>query len=129
MTKHIISSAAVPAVGPYSQAVEAGPFVFCSGQIPLDPLTGALVAADIGAATEQVLKNLQAVLAAAGLDLENVVKTTVYLADMGDFSAMNAVYGRYFREGFPARSTVQVAGLPKGAPIEIEAIAMRSDKP
>jgi 2-iminobutanoate/2-iminopropanoate deaminase len=129
MNKHIVTVDSVPAAGPYSQAVEAGPFVFCSGQIPVDPRTGAVMVTDIGAATEQVLKNLQAVLAAAGLGLEHVVKTTVYLADMKDFPAMNDVYARYFSRNFPARSTVQVAGLPKGAAIEIDAIALRSDKP
>ncbi len=126
MNKRIIAVDNIPAAGPYSQAVEAGPFVFCSGQIPIDPTTGAVIVSDIGAATEQVLKNLQALLAAAGLGLEHVVKTTVFLTNMGDFTAMNDIYGRYFPKDHPARSTVQVAALPKGVPIEIEAVAMRS---
>jgi len=125
MSKSIIPVNSIPAAGPYSHAVEAGPFIFCSGQIPLDPQTSSLVTSDIGAATEQVLKNLQAVLTAAGLGLEHVIKTTVFLTDMGNFSAMNDVYGRYFSKDYPARSTVEVAGLPRGVPVEIEAIAMR----
>lgn len=125
MPKSIITVNSIPAAGPYSHAVEAGPFIFCSGQIPLDPQTGTLVTSDIGAATEQVLKNLRTVLTAAGLGLEHVIKTTVFLSDMDNFSAMNDVYARYFSKDYPARSTVEVAGLPKGVPIEIEAIAAR----
>ena len=125
MIKRTISPASIQTVGPYSPAVEAGGFVFCSGQIPLDPQTGILVEGDIGAATQQVLENLRTVLSAAGLGMAHVVRTTIYLADMGDFSAVNDVYGRYFPEDSPARSTVAVAALPKGAAVEIDAIAMR----
>lgn len=112
------------AIGPYSQAVRAGGFVFASGQIPLDPSTMQIVAGDIGRQTERVLENLKAVLSAAGSSLERVVKTTVYLADMGDFAAMNDVYGRYFGAARPARSTVQAARLPRDARIEIDVIAL-----
>ncbi len=125
MSKGVFATSAVPAAGPYSQAVGMKNFVFCSGQLPVDPQTGLLVATDIGAATEQTLKNLRTVLAAVGLDLEHVVKTTIYLTNTADFIAMNEAYGRYFTADFPARTTVVVAALPKGAPIEIEAIAVR----
>ena len=124
MDKRAIS-AGLLAAGPYSPAVEAGHFVFCSGQIPFNAQTGELVTSDIEAATEQVLKNLRAVLAAAGLDLTHVVKTTVFLTNMGDFAAMNKAYGRFFVESHPARSAVAVAALPRGAMVEIEAIALR----
>ncbi len=113
------------AVGPYSQAILAGELVFCSGQIPLDPATGQLLEGDIAAQTGRVLDNLTAVLAAAGSDLAHVVKTTVFLADLGDFAAMNEAYATRFGEHRPARSTVQVAALPRGARIEIECIAVR----
>ena len=113
------------AIGPYSQAVVAGPYVFCSGQIPLDPATGGLVPGGIEAQTRQALDNLSAVLAAAGSCLEDVVKTTVFLSDLSDFAAMNGVYAAYFHAAPPARSTVQVAALPKGAALEIEAVAVR----
>jgi len=118
------TTAAPAAVGPYSQAVKAGSLIFCSGQIPLDPVTGALVAGDITAAAEQVLENLGAVLAAAGASPSRVVKTTVFLTDMADFAAVNAVYARYFGDHKPARACVQVSALPKGATVEIEAIAV-----
>jgi 2-iminobutanoate/2-iminopropanoate deaminase len=111
------------AIGPYSQAVIAGGFIFASGQIPLDPRTGEFVEGGVAEQTEQVMRNLSAVLEAAGAGLEQVVKTTVFLAEMGDFAAMNEVYGRYFTEKPPARATVQAAGLPRGARVEIEAIA------
>ena len=123
--KAVFSDEAPAAVGPYSQAVEAGPFVFCSGQIPLDPATGELVGATAAAATERVLLNLQAVLAAAGLGLQDVVKTTIFLADMADFAVVNEIYGSYFTGEPPARATVQAAGLPAGFLVEIEAIAAR----
>ncbi len=113
------------AIGPYSQAVAAGPYLFCSGQIPLDPATGRLVPGGIEGQTRQVLDNLSAVLAAGGSCLEDVVKTTVFLSDLSDFAAMNGVYAAYFPAAPPARSTVQVAALPKGAAVEIEAIAVR----
>jgi 2-iminobutanoate/2-iminopropanoate deaminase len=112
------------AIGPYSQAVVANGFVFCSGQIGFDPATGAMVAGGTAEQTEQVLKNLAAVLEAAGSDLSHVTKTTVFLADMDDFAAMNEVYQRHFKTDFPARSTVQVARLPRGALVEIEAVAL-----
>lgn len=123
--KQIISTEGAPqAIGPYSQAVAAGGFVFTSGQIPLDPATGEFVPGGIGEQTRQVFLNLSAVLAAAGTGLERVVKTTVYLADMGDFAAMNEVYQGFFEEEPPARSTVQAAGLPRGARVEIDVIAL-----
>ena len=111
------------AIGPYSQAVRAGDFVFLSGQIPLDPGTGQLVAGGIAEQTHQVLKNLGAVLEAAGSSYAGVVKTTVYLADMGEFSAMNEIYGTYFSSPAPARATVQAARLPRDVRVEIDAIA------
>jgi 2-iminobutanoate/2-iminopropanoate deaminase len=111
------------AAGPYRHAVRADGLVFVSGQIPVDPTTGGLVGDDIRAATRQVLANLAAVLAAENLTLTDVVKTTVYLADMGDFSAMNEVYAEAFHEPYPARACIQVAALPKNARIEIEAVA------
>ena len=111
------------AIGPYSQAIMAGGFVFTAGQIALDPATGELVEGDIGVQAERVLENLKAVLDAAGSSLTNVVKCTVFLADIGDFAAVNEVYARYFTEPYPARSAVQAAALPKGARVEIEAIA------
>jgi 2-iminobutanoate/2-iminopropanoate deaminase len=129
MKKKIITSdQAPPAAGPYSQAVAAGPFVFVAGQIPLDK-HGELVQGDIVVQTAQVLENLKAVLAAAGLTLEHVVKTTVFLADLADFAEMNRVYGEFFLKEAPARSTIQVAGLPKGAAVEIEAIALKKEWP
>ena len=112
------------AIGPYSQAVRAGGFVFISGQIPLDPKTGQFVEGGVREQTEQVLRNLSAVLEAAGTSLGRVVKTTVFLADMNDFAAMNEVYGRYFAEEPPARATVEAARLPKDARVEIEVIAL-----
>jgi 2-iminobutanoate/2-iminopropanoate deaminase len=124
--KTVISTAAAPAaIGPYSQGIAAGSLVFCSGQIPLDPATGELVNGDMGARTERVLKNLAAVLEAHGIGLSNVVKTVVFLTDLADFGAMNSVYAKFFSEQPPARSTIQVAALPKGANIEIEAVAVK----
>ena len=111
------------AIGPYSQAVAVDGWVFCSGQIPIDPTTGELVSGDIAAQTDQVLKNVAAVLAAAGGALSDVVKTTVFLADMGDFAAMNEVYARHFGDHRPARAAVAVRTLPKNVSVEIEAIA------
>ncbi|RME92421.1 MAG: RidA family protein [Verrucomicrobia bacterium] len=123
--REVVATPAAPAaVGPYSQAIRAGGFVFCAGQIPLDPATGALVEGDVAAQTERVLENLKAVLEAAGTGMDRVVKTTVYLQDMTDFAAMNEVYARYFPKDPPARAAVQVAALPKGARVEIEAIAL-----
>ena len=113
------------AIGPYSQAIDTGAHVFCSGQLGLDGLTGQLVGEDVAAQTERALQNLGAVLAAAGLGLGDVAKTTCFLADMADFAAFNEVYARYFPEPPPARSTFAVAALPKAARVEIEAIAVR----
>ena len=121
--KFVSSDKAPKAIGPYSQAVEAGGFLFASGQVNLDPATGALVPGDIRAAVTRCLDNIAAVLAAAGLGLSDVVKTTVFLRRMEDFAVMNEVYAERFAEHRPARSTVAVADLPKGAPVEIEAIA------
>jgi 2-iminobutanoate/2-iminopropanoate deaminase len=112
------------AIGPYSQAIKANGFVFASGQIPIIPETGEFVAGGISEQTEQVIKNLSRVLEAAGSGLDRVVKTTVFLADMEEFVAMNQVYGKYFSEEPPARATVEAAGLPRGARVEIEAIAL-----
>lgn len=123
--KEIVSTDKAPgAIGPYSQAVKTGGFVFCSGQIPIDPATGEFVSNDVAEQTDQVLKNLSAVLEAAGSSLNGVVKTTVFLADMNDFAAMNEVYGRYFNENKPARATVQAARLPRDARVEIECVAV-----
>jgi 2-iminobutanoate/2-iminopropanoate deaminase len=121
--EYIASQQAPAAIGPYSQAVRAGDFLFFSGQIPLDPVTGKIVGQDAEQQSKQVLTNIQAVLAAAGLDFGKVVKTTVYLTDMRDFEAINRVYGEYFGAAAPARATVQVAALPKQVLIEIEGIA------
>jgi 2-iminobutanoate/2-iminopropanoate deaminase len=113
------------AIGPYSQALDAGGWVFCSGQIGLDPLTGQLVSGGIAAEAEQVMRNLEAVLAAAGLGFADVVRTTIYLVDLVDFSTVNDIYARHVRAPYPARATVGVAALPRGARIEIDAIAAR----
>ncbi|HEX6184456.1 MAG TPA: RidA family protein [Pyrinomonadaceae bacterium] len=123
--RQIVKTGEAPqAIGPYSQAVVAGGFVFASGQIPLDPRTGEFVAGGVAEQTEQVLRNLTKVLEAAGAGLDRVVKTTVYLADMNDFAAMNEVYGRYFPENPPARSTVEAARLPRDARVEIDVVAL-----
>ncbi len=122
--KEIISTENAPgAIGPYSQAVKTGNMVFVSGQIPIDPATGQFVSDEVAEQTEQVFKNLQAVLEAAGSGLDKVVKTTVFLADMNDFAAMNEVYGKFFTSDYPARATVQAARLPRDARVEIECIA------
>jgi 2-iminobutanoate/2-iminopropanoate deaminase len=112
-----------PSVGPFSAAVRAGDLLFLSGQVALDPATGKLVAGDIGAQTEQIFANISAVLEAAGKSFDDVMKTTVYLADMKDFGAMNTVYARYLQTPYPARTTIQAAGLPLGAAVEIEVVA------
>jgi 2-iminobutanoate/2-iminopropanoate deaminase len=112
-----------PAVGPYNAAVRAGELLFCSGQIPIDPATNNLVAGDIRVQTERVLENVKLILQDQRLDFANVIKSTVFLTDLANFTAMNEVYARYFTGDFPARSTVQVAALPKGAQIEIEVVA------
>jgi 2-iminobutanoate/2-iminopropanoate deaminase len=121
--KAILTDKAPKPIGPYSQAVQYGNLVFTSGQIPIDPVTGELVTGDIVKETEQVFVNLAAVLAAAGTELGRAVKTTVFLTDMSLFGKVNAVYARHFHEPFPARSTVQVAALPKGVSVEIEVVA------
>src|ERR1700682_1690460 len=122
-TQAISSPDAPKAIGPYSQAVRAGQLLFASGQIPTDPATGAIVDGDVAAQTRRVFDNLNAVLKAANLSFANVVRTTVFLADMNDFAAMNEVYGKYFSEPYPARATVQVARLPRDARVEIDLIA------
>jgi len=125
--KRIVSTPHAPAaIGPYSQAVEAGGLVFLSGQIPLDPATGQMVTGDVSAQAERVMLNLEAVLAAAGLGFGHVVRSTIYLTDLGDFAAVNAVYGSRFPSEAPARATVQVAALPRGASVEIDMVAVRS---
>ena len=124
MKREAVRTTEAPAaIGPYSQAVRACGFLFCSGQIPLDPSTGRMVDGGIEAQADRVLSNLEAVLTAGGATLRSVVKATVYLVDLGDFPAMNVVYGRFFLEDPPARATVQVVKLPAGARIEIDAIA------
>jgi 2-iminobutanoate/2-iminopropanoate deaminase len=126
MTRRAVSTGAAPsAVGPYSQGITTNDLVFCSGQVGLDPATGELVQGGIEAQTERVLRNLEAVLDAAGCTLADVVKTTCFLADINDFATFNAVYARFFPDPPPARSTFQVAALPKAASVEIEAIAVR----
>jgi 2-iminobutanoate/2-iminopropanoate deaminase len=123
--KEIISTDRAPAaIGPYSQAVRAGGFVFLSGQIPLDPATGKMIEGDIEAQTRRVMENLAAVLAAAGTSFEKVVRTTIYLTDLGDFAKVNAIYGESFPQQPPARATVQVAALPRGANVEIDLVAI-----
>jgi len=122
----IFSADAPAAIGPYSQAIEAGAFVFCSGQVGIDPARGKLVDGDAAAQMEQALKNLGAVLKAASLDYADVAKTSIFLTNMADFAAINAVYIKYFAQSKPARSTLAAAGLPLGALVEIDAIAIRS---
>ncbi|MDO8673287.1 MAG: Rid family detoxifying hydrolase [Dehalococcoidia bacterium] len=124
MIKKIVATSAAPAaIGPYSQAIVAQGFVFVSGQIPIDPATGSFVEGGIAAQTRQVLSNLEAVLEASGSSLTDVVKTTVFMADLADFAAMNAVFGEFFPSDPPARAALQAAALPRGALVEIEAIA------
>jgi 2-iminobutanoate/2-iminopropanoate deaminase len=129
VSERVTAAGAPRALGPYAQAVVAGDLVFCSGQVGLDPATGRLVAGGVVAEATRAIENLSAVLGAAGLTLAAVVKTTVYLVDLGEFAAMNEVYGRYFPAPHPARATVQVAALPAGARVEIEAIAARVSRP
>ena len=122
----VVSTEKAPkAIGPYSQAIRSGDLIFTSGQIPLDPATQQLVQGDIRAQTERVMENLAAVLQAAGVSFEHVVKTTIFLADLDDFAIVNEIYGRRFTKNPPARSTVQVAALPKGARVEIDLIARK----
>lgn len=127
--KKIISTPDAPAaVGPYSQAVRVGSTIYCAGQIPLDPKSGQIVSGGIDAQTRRVLDNVTAVLKAEGLTFDNIVKTTIFLMDLGDFQTVNEIYGSYFKQQPPARSTVQVAGLPKGARVEIDVIAVAGDE-
>lgn len=121
--KAISTTQAPAAIGPYSQAIQSGELLFLSGQVPIDPATGELVAGDIAVQTERVLDNLAAVLAAAGCTFADVVKTTIYLVDLGDFQAVNQTYAKRFAAAPPARATVQVSALPKSARVEIDAIA------
>jgi 2-iminobutanoate/2-iminopropanoate deaminase len=123
MKKIISTSDAPAAIGPYSQAIRSGNFIFCSGQIPLDPNSGEMVGDDIGPQTRQVLDNISGLLKSEGLSLDDVLKTTIFLTDLGNFQIVNEIYGSYFNNQPPARSTVQVSALPKGAKIEIEIIA------
>ncbi|MBI1876571.1 MAG: RidA family protein [Acidobacteria bacterium] len=124
MREAVSTTGAPQAIGPYSQAIRAGSFLFVSGQIPLDPATGSMVDGDVGAQTRRVLDNVGAILKAVGASYENVVRTTVFLVDMNDFAAMNQVYATYFPSQAPARSTVQAARLPKDARVEIDVIAV-----
>ncbi|MGB9825239.1 MAG: RidA family protein [Desulfofundulus sp.] len=121
--KKIMTSNAPKAIGPYSQAIRAEQWIFISGQLALDPTTNQLVEGDVRVQTERAILNIRAILQAEGLDLENIVKTTVFLTDINEFAAFNEVYARYFGESLPARSAIQAAALPKGARVEIEAIA------
>ncbi|MBV9256850.1 MAG: RidA family protein [Ktedonobacteraceae bacterium] len=125
--KQITTSNAPAAIGPYSQAIRYGQFIYTSGQIPLDPATGEIVGEDVQTQTHRVLQNLQAVLESAGASLKSVIKTTVFLARMSDFQAMNAIYASYFTDTAPARSTVAVAELPRKALVEIECVALAAD--
>ena len=125
MMRQINSSGAPAAIGPYSQAIEQQGWVFCSGQIGLDPKSGALVAGGVEAETRRALENLREVLAEAGLGFPDIVKTTIFLADLGDFDLVNRIYGEHFSAPYPARSTVQASALPRKARVEIEAIAMK----
>ncbi|HVS91957.1 MAG TPA: RidA family protein [Mucilaginibacter sp.] len=125
--KKIINTNNAPApIGPYSQAVDTGSFLFVSGQIPANPATGEIVSGDIKAEANQVMENIGAILMAAGLDFRNIVKTTIFLTDMQTFGQVNEVYGTYFTDNFPARETVQVAALPKNVNVEISVIAIKS---
>ncbi len=124
MKNAIATDKAPQAIGPYSQAVRTGQWLFLSGQIGLDPVSGQLVAGGVEAEARQVLENLRAVLAAASASLDDVVRTTIYLADLGDFGRVNEIYGTFFRAPFPARATVGVAALPRGARVEIDAVAL-----
>ncbi len=125
MKKEAILTKDAPApIGPYSQAIKVGNFLFCSGQIPLDPVTNALVPGDVKAQTKKVMENIEAVLKQAGATFENIAKTTIFLKSMGDFPMVNEIYGAYFKETPPARSTVEVARLPKDVSVEIEVLAV-----
>jgi 2-iminobutanoate/2-iminopropanoate deaminase len=125
MAKTVISASDAPeAIGPYSQAVGSGGFIFCSGQVGLDPASGELISTDVSEQTRQAMRNLEAVLSSAGAGFPDVVKVTAYLTDLGDFTTFNEVYGEFFEDEPPARATVGVAALPKGAKVEVECVAM-----
>lgn len=126
MKKIILTDKAPAPIGPYSQAIDIGNLLFCSGQVAIDPMTNQVFTGDVKGQTELVMKNIEAVLKAAGLGFQNVAKTTIFLTSMNDFAAVNEIYGRYFPENPPARSTVAVAGLPKGVNVEIEIIAVKN---
>ena len=123
MKKRIFTSEAPAAIGPYSQGIRTGRFVFCSGQIPLDPRSGEIITGDMATQTRRVLDNIAAILRTEGLTFDHVVKTTIFLTNLGDFQTVNEIYGLYFKQDPPARSTVQVSALPRGANVEIEVIA------
>jgi 2-iminobutanoate/2-iminopropanoate deaminase len=126
--KKIISTSEAPgAIGPYSQAIRSGSFLFCSGQIPLDPKSGQIVPGDIAAQTRRVLNNIAGILKAEDLTFDHVVKTTIFLTNLGDFQTVNEIYGSYFKQDPPARSTVEVSALPKGANVEIEVTAVADE--
>ena len=127
MKKPIFTSEAPAAIGPYSQAMRSGRLLFCSGQIPLDPKSGEIVSSDIAAQTRRVMDNIAGLLRAEGLTFDHIVKTTIFLTSLGDFQTVNEIYGSYFKQDPPARSTVEVSALPKGANVEIEAIAVAAD--
>ena len=127
MKKPIFTSEAPAAIGPYSQGVRSGRFLFCSGQIPLDPKSGEIISGDIATQTRRVMDNVAALLRTEGLTFDHVVKTTIFLTDLGDFQKVNEIYGSYFNNDPPARSTVQVSGLPRGANVEIEVIAAAAE--
>ena len=126
MKKVVVTKDAPEPIGPYSQAIQAGPFLFCSGQVAIDPKTSQVLTGDVKAQTEQVMKNIEAVLTAGGVKFENVVKTTIFLTSMGDFPIVNEIYGRFFPSNPPARSTVEVRGLPKNVQVEIEVVAYKA---
>jgi 2-iminobutanoate/2-iminopropanoate deaminase len=127
MNNSIFTGEAPAAIGPYSQAVRSGNFLFCSGQIPLDPTSGQIVSGDIAIQTRRVMDNIAAILRAGGVTFDNVVKTTIFLTNLGDFQIVNETYGSYFKQDPPARSTVQVSALPRGANVEIEVIAAAAE--
>jgi len=127
MKKPIFTSEAPAAIGPYSQGMRTGRFLFCSGQIPIDPKSGEIISGDIATQTRRVLDNIAAILRTEGLIFDNVVKTTIFLTNLGDFQTVNEVYGSYFKKDPPARSPVQVSALPKGANVEIEVIAVAAE--
>ena len=127
MKKPLFTSEAPAAIGPYSQGIRSGRFLFCSGQIPLDPKSGEIVSGDIATQTRRVLDNIAAILRTEGLVFDNVVKTTIFLTNLADFQSVNEIYGSYFKQDPPARSTVQVSALPRGANVEIEVIAAAGD--